>query len=297
MEKKVLKLKKNKQGSFISSLFKDRKNRYLAMFIMMLPFIIAIAVFGSIAFKEGKVLLNLAKGSAPVETKPENIIESMGYILRDNPTDIQKEYFKELKEAIEEEHEEPIDDATIAGMVAKNYIVDFYTWTNKQGKYDVGGIEYIYDGEFENSEHYKENVYLSAKDGFYKYMSTYATQYGKENLLEVEDVSVISKKMPDKYVINEHSSWKQDSDGEWYDYRIDVPYDWFYVQCRWTYKPTDKLTLSKFATSVNLAIIKNKDGVYQIVEASENTINARKGSEEDSAVEETDGIEKESENN
>jgi hypothetical protein len=180
-------------------------------------------------------------------------------------------------------------------MVAKNYVVDFYTWTNKYGKYDIGGLQYIYDGEYENGDHFKDNVYLATRDGFYKYMSTYATQYGKENLLEVENVDVTSKKMPDKYVISEHQSYKQDSEGEWYDYREDIPYEWYYVQCRWTYKPTDKLTLSKFATSVNLAVIKNNKGVYQIVEASENTINARKGSEENSSVEETDGTEEESE--
>lgn len=277
MKRREIKLKE-KSNTGLRGLFADRKKRYLLMLIMMLPFIIAIAIFGSMAYKEGKVVYDLIKGSEKKETKPENVIESMGYVLRDNPTDIQKEYFAELKSAIEDEHETPVDDATIAGMVAKNYVTDFYTWTNKYGKYDVGGMQFIYDGEFENSDHYKENIYLAAKDGFYKYMSVYATKYGKENLLEVESVDVVSRKMSEPYVISEHSAWKQDDNGDWYDYRIDEPYEWYYVQCHWTYKPTDKLTLSQFGNSVNLAIIKDEDGVFYVVEASDKQIEARQSS-------------------
>lgn len=288
MEKKTLKPKKQKK-SFLSGLFQDRKKRYLLMLLLMIPFFIAIAIFGSIAYREGKTLINLAKGNTAVEVKPENIIESMNYTLRDNATDLQKQYFAELKSAVEDTHEEPIDDATIAGMIAKNYIADFYTWSNKYGKYDVGGMQYIYNGEFENTDHYKENVYLKAKDGFYKYMSAYGTQYGKENTLEVTDVQVNSRKMDQPYVISEHSAYKKNDAGEWYDYRVDEPYEWFLVQCNWTYKPT-KLDLNQFATSVNLAVIKSEDGIYSIVEASDGQIKARESSSK-TAEEVTDDAE------
>ena len=288
MEKKMKEIKKEKADVPVSPK-KNKNKKYLLLLLLTIPFLIAIGVFGSIAYREGKSILNLAKGNTVVEVKPENIIESLNYTLRDNPTALQKEYFAELKDAVEEEHEEPIDDATIAGMVAKNYIADFYTWTNKYGKYDVGGMEYIYDGEFENSEHFKENVYLWAKDGFYKYMSSYATKYGKENLLEVTDVQVNSRRMSEPYVISEHSAWVPDDYGDWVDLRKDEPYEWFYVQCSWTYKDTSKLDLSKFAKSINLAVIKRNDGRFEIVEASESTINARKGSEENSTVETSEG--------
>lgn len=292
--KKVL--KKSKKRISLNALMKDKKKRYLLMFLMMLPFIVAICIFGSIAYREGMALINLAKGEK-AETKAENIIESMNYILRDNPTDLQKDYFRQLKKAVEEgvveteEGEVPADDAAIAELVAKNYIVDFYTWTNKRGQYDIGGLGYVYDGEFENGDHFKENVYLQARDGFYKYISVYGTQYGKENLLEVSDVEIVScKKLNTPYVISEHDSYKQDSEGEWYDYRVDVPFDCYAVQCRWTYKENQSLTLSKFANSINLAIIKN-DNRFEIVEASEKTINARTGSEEITSAETTENTE------
>ena len=292
MEEKRLKLKKEKKKVSIRSLFADKKKRYLLMFLMMLPFIIAIAVFSSIAYREVKALSELANGGKG-ETKSENIVESMNYILRDNPTDLQKEYFRQLKKAVEEglveseEGEVPADDLAIASLVAKNYIADFYTWTNKRGQYDIGGLYYVYDGEFENGDHFKENVYLKARDGFYKYISYYGTQYGKENLLEVENVEVTRcEKASSQYQISEHVSYKQDEQGEWYDYRENHGYDFYLATCKWTYKENTVLPMNQFATSVNLGIIK-RDGRFEVIEASESTINARQGQTEQNSADET----------
>ena len=300
MEEKRLKLKRVKKKNKISKLFEDKKKRYLLMFLLMLPFLVAIGVFSSIAYREVKALTDLAKGGQ-TETKKENVVEPMNYILRDNPTDIQKEYFRQLKKAVEEgtyeteDGDVPADDVKIAEMVAKNYVADFYTWTNKRGQYDIGGLCYVYDGEYENGDHFKENVYLNARDGFYKYISYYGTQYGKENLLEVESVEVINcEKSPSQYKISQHVSYKQDEQGDWYDYREDHGYDFYTVKCRWTYKENTSLPMNQFATSVNLGII-NVDGRFEIIEASENTINARTGSKEDSTAETTETVETETE--
>ena len=292
MEKRKLRPKKEKKKSKIRLLFADKKKRYLLMFACMIPFIVAIAIFSSIAYREAKTLMDLASGGQ-AEAKAENIIASANYILRDNPTDLQKEYFAELKEAIE--GEEPADDVTIASLVAKNFVTDFYTWTNKRGQYDIGGLYYVYDGEFENGDHFKENVYLKARDGFYKYISYYGTQYGKENLLEVENVEITRcEKMSSPYYINEHVENRQDAEGEWYDYREDHGYDAYLVNCRWTYKENTVLPMSQFATSINLAII-NKEGRFEVVEASESTINARERTGQDTEAETTEDAETTSE--
>ncbi len=288
MEEKKLKLKKEKKKLNLHALFADKKKRYVIMLVCMLPFLIAIGVFGSIAWKEAKNLMDLAKGTQ-TEIKDENIIQEMNYILRDNPTDLQKEYFAELKAAIEEEPR--ADDETIVSLVAKNYVVDFYTWTNKRGQYDIGGLYFVYDGEFENGDHFKENVFLKARDGFYKYLSTYATQYGKENLIEVENVEVTKcEKLPSQYMISEHISYEQDEQGEWYDYRELHGYDVYAVTCRWNYKENSALPLSQFATSINLAII-NREGRFEIIEASESTINGRSGPQESTADQTTEDTE------
>ena len=273
--KKVRRSSSSRKSSFkLRKLFSNKKTRYWMMLALILPFIVAIFIFARIALTETKSILALAGGGTAVEAKPENIIESMNYILRDNPTDVQKEYFEELKDAIE--GPERADDATIAGLVGKNYVVDFYTWTNKRGQYDIGGFYYIYNGEFTNGDHYRENLFLQARDGFYKYISAYGSQYGKENLIEVDNVEIVSStKMSSPYEISEHIENRQDENGEWYDYREVRSFEGYNVALRWTYKEGCALNLSQFANSINLAVI-NRDGRCVIVEARESAINGRK---------------------
>ena len=272
---KEIKLKQKKQNKIsikkISSLFEDKKKRYINMLLFMLPFIIAIGIFGFVAYKEAKSLINLAKDD--VETKDTHKIESMNYILRDNATELQEEYFTELKNAIENPTEE-ITDEVIAGLVGKNYVADFYTWTNKQGQYDVGGMYYVCSEKNETVK-YKENIYQKARDGFYKYINEYIDEYGSENLLEVASVEVISsKKLDDKYSLYEFIEAIQTGDEAWdviYDY---VDHDAYAVSLRWTYNENTKLNLSDYAKSINLIVIEN-DGRYEIVEASEKTIDIK----------------------
>ncbi len=271
MKEIKLKQKKEKKISIkkISSLFEDKKKRYLYMILFMLPFIIAIGIFGFIAYKEAKSLIELATDE--VETKDTHKIESMNYVLRDNATELQEEYFTELKAAVESDTQDPV---TIAGLVGKNYVADFYTWTNKQGQYDVGGMYYVCSEKNETVK-YKENIYQKARDGFYKYINEYIEEYGSENLLEVASVEVTSaKKLDDKYTLYEFIESIKTGDEAWeviYDY---VDHDAYAVSLRWTYNENTKLNLSDYAKSINLIVIEN-DGRYEIVEASEKTIDIK----------------------
>ena len=246
------------------------------MLLVMLPFIIAIGIFGVIAYKEAKSVLNLTKDDASATVKDENVISSMNYVLRDNATDIHKEYFAEFKNAVESDGG---SDADVAGLVCKNFVADFYTWTNKQGQYDVGGLYYVYNGEDQVGD-YKDALYLQARDSFYKYLSNYINDYGSENLLEVESVTVTkAQKASYDYVINAFKEWvlvEEDEDGKSYDKVYDdFDYDAYDVTCTWTYKENSKFDTSKFAKSMNFLVI-FRDGRFEIVEASEKTINARK---------------------
>lgn len=296
MEEKKIVLKPKKETKIslgkITELFEDKKKRYLFMFLFMLPFLIAIGIFGFITYKEAMNILNVAKGETVI--KNENLIESMNYVLRDNATDVQKEYFKQLKSAIEEGYIEvddqqvAADDLKIVELVAKNYVADYYTWTNKQGQYDVGGMYYVFD-RFNENHKYKVNIYQNARDGFYKYINYYANQYGFENLIEVESVEVTTCKKADyKYKQN---VWTKTLGDENTGYEVvyeDVYFDAYDVTCKWTYKPETSLNLSSFGKSINLLII-NDDGRYEIVESSETRIDER----EDTSNEESDASEDE----
>ena len=264
MEEKEIILKPIKEKknilTKINGLFEDKKRRYLYLALFVLPFLIIMGIFGFIAFRDAKELINLAKGQSVVNE--ENIIRSMNYVLRDNATDVQKEYFAELKQAIEVDN---ASDEVISGLVCKNYIADLYTWTNKQGQYDVSALYYVYTPQ-------KNDIYLQIRDGFYKYLNNYINDYGTKNLIEVESVEVVS------------------TSAATYDYvsaSDEVLSEIFNVTCKWTYVPGSKLDTSKFATQTNF-LVAIRNGRYEIVEASQDTINAKTEVVEEVVEEEAD---------
>lgn len=280
--KKEIKLKAKKKTVFskIHDGFSRKKTRYLLLMLVILPLLIVIGVFGMFLYKEAKNLMELAKGDESTVIKNENVVETMNYRLRDNATEYQKELFAQLKETLESEE---YDDTLAAELVAKNYVADFYTFSNKAGQYDIGGMYYWYD-----EDDSKENAYLDARDGFYKYINYYGNQYGMENLIEVEDIQVTKcVKETDPIELSVHVAYKKDDNGEWYDYRENYSYDTYNVTLNWTYKEGYMPTTGRFATSVNMLIIKRDK--FEIIYTSENPINVRLVKEEaQNAIEDTD---------
>lgn len=271
---------KPKKKSFldkIKDLFEDKKKRYLYMMLFILPFVIAIGVFGFITYREAKTILDLAKSEEQAVKDDNYKISSMDYVLRANATDYQKQLFAELKDAVEVSN---ADDKTLASLVSKNFIADFYTWTNKQGQYDVGGMYYICDSKTEDFK-YNENFYIKARDSFYKYLSKYIKDYGAKNLIEVDNVNVIScSDLGYPYSLYELSDSVLLEDGDVERTYSNVDHNAYYIKLNWTYKPETKLDLSQFATSIDLIVIE-ADGRYEIVEMSEKEIDARQLEEED----------------
>lgn len=260
-----LKQTKEKKKGKLYRLFSDKKKRYLLLPLFLLPIFIAIGVFGYIIYKDASSLLSTATGN--VERKPENVVDGMGYVIRDNATDLQKEYFKELKVAVEGNEEEGIqkaDDQTIAGLVCKNYVADFYTWTNKVSQYDVGGLYYVYQPQ-------RLAVYTQARDGFYKYLSNYLADYGAENLIEVESVEVKSVTKPSfTYTVVDTITDKETTETE----EVTREYkDLYLVRCTWTYKEGSTISTSQMDKSMYFLVTK-RDGVFEILEASTQEIKA-----------------------
>ena len=266
MEKDEIKLKKKvKKRSKLFYLMENKKYRYLLIPLFVLPILIAIGVFGVVIYKDAKNLIDNATGNK--EIKPENIVETMGYVIRDNATDIQKEYFTELRNAVDGDEEQgisPADDATIAGLVCKNYVADFFTWTNKVSQYDVGGMYYVYEPQ-------RKTIYTKARDGFYHYLSNYINEYGADKLIEVEGVEVksVSKanftyKVTDT-IVNTETTESEEVTREYKDLYI--------VKCTWTYKEGSMVSTSSMTKSMNFLVVK-REGRFEILEASNSEIKA-----------------------
>ena len=283
LEENKIKLEPKKKNILdkVNGLFEDKSKRTLYIILFILPFLIAISIFGFVAYREAKNLINLATGNT--ETNSNYLISSMNYTLRGNATEYQQECFAELKSAVET----GADENTIVGLVGKNYVADFYTWTNKQGQYDVGGMEYV-NSEKNDTIEYKSNIYLKARDGFYKYINEYINQYGVENLIEVQNINVTSvTKNPKLYTMYEYIETVQIGEEAWEKVYDNVDHECFNVSLTWAYKPETKLNLSDYATSINLLIIEN-DGRYEIVEASEKEIDVRPAEENEFEFEESE---------
>lgn len=156
------------------------------------------------------------------------------YEISSNATEYQKLLFTELADVLENDG----SPQEYAASVVKNYIADFYTWSNKKGTYDIGGMQYIYQPEI-------VNIYNFAKDYFYRDLSYNITKYGSEALLEVENVDITFS-----------------------DFNVEVEYNGekyqsFYVTATWTYVQKEGFDTSGYQTYSEFSLI-DRDGKYEI---------------------------------
>ena len=225
----------------MKNLFKNPKTRKRNLILAILRFVIIASICGFIAFKSVNSISGNAQGTSKESYKDS--IDSMDYHLRSNATKYQTELFRELTKAIED----GTDKYNIARLVAENYVADFYTWSNKDGTYDVGGMYYVYSPQ-------KTTIYTQARNTYYKYVTYYINQFGAKNLLEVEN---ITSTLGDKVGSYEFEGKKYDS---------------YFVTCEWTYKNEDTFkdismkSGDDFVKKEYFTIIE-KNGRFEIVQA------------------------------
>ena len=225
----------------MKNLFKNPKTRKRNLILAILPFVIIASICGFIAFKSINSISGNAQGTSKESYKDS--IDSMDYHLRSNATKYQTELFRELTKAVED----GTDKYNIARLVAENYVADFYTWSNKDGTYDVGGMYYVYSPQ-------KTTIYTQARNTYYKYVTYYINQFGAKNLLEVEN---ITSTLGDKVGSYEFEGKKYDS---------------YFVTCEWTYKNEDTFkdismkSGDDFVKKEYFTIIE-KNGRFEIVQA------------------------------
>lgn len=227
----------------MKNLFKNPKTRKRNLILAILPFVIIASICGFIAFKSINSISGNAQGTSKESYKDS--IDSMDYHLRSNATKYQTELFRELTKAVDN----GTDKQEIARLVAENYIADFYTWSNKDGTYDVGGMYYVYSPQ-------KTAIYTQARNTFYKYVSYYINQFGAKNLLEVENITSTVD-----------SNGKYEFDGK--------NYDSYLVTCEWEYKNVDtfkdvtKVTNGEYTPFITKEyfLIIERDGRFEIAQA------------------------------
>ena len=151
-----------------------KKNKQI-IYMMLAASLVVVAVMG---FNIIRISLKKSAGSGEVVEKTNtSSMKNDQYVIGNNPTQFQQDEFKKLTEALKGD-----DPLAISEAVVRNFIADYFTWTNKDGNYEVGGLQYIYGPMFTSFQE-------QSRWEFYKDLDLYISQYGRENLLEVTDIT------------------------------------------------------------------------------------------------------------
>ncbi len=218
-----------------------------------------IALFVTLAASVGALLYNASQLKAMEVTAPGGstlatdsaAISNKYYSIGNNPTEIEKTYFAELTEAVEAQ------DAQATGLaVAKCFVTEHYTWTSKDNGYEVGGMSYIFTDDVKRS-----NFENNARWNFYSDLDLYIEQYGRENLIQVKEVTAQMKE-PVNYLLTLQVENPDPTS-------LEVLYEDFYFDgytytVTWTYEPCSVPNMSEFQTSADITVV-NHNGRMEIV--------------------------------
>lgn len=211
-----------------------RINNILLIILMILP----VAVVGAFAANIIRVR-NAETGSGETiedteVEKIENEFKNEYYSIGYNATEVSKQYFRELDDAIKKGTP---DRGEISAALVKCFVSEYYTWTNKDGNYDIGGMQYIYTDRKADFEAY-------TRYNFYSEFDLYYTQFGRDALIEVNDVTINSVSQNSGFVFTNEETGEVTT-LESYD-----------VDASWTYAP---------GTSMDVANIQSH-ALFQVVD-------------------------------
>lgn len=163
---------------------KEKKRKGMPDWLRYLLFtLIVVGVVSLIGYGAFKLLdSGNKKEEKPKEVVKVNEQEIKGYgiFIDDSDTTLYKNEFNALKTNLTGDE---IDYDKYAESVAKMFIIDLYTIKNKINKYDVGGIDFVYESA-------KENYTTNVTDTIYKYVEDDSKGEREQQLPVVKSITV-----------------------------------------------------------------------------------------------------------
>ena len=138
-----------------------------------LKFVLVILLFGVLLY----FILFIVKKQTNGEVSR---IKNYDYLLERRDTKLMEDNFNELNNILQAK---TVDYEKYAEYLSKLFIIDLYTINNKDNRYDVGSVEYVYP------EH-KDNFILKVSDTLYKYVEEKSKR--KQKLPEVANIELKS---------------------------------------------------------------------------------------------------------
>ena len=166
-----------------------KKNKKIIITIVVILVIIGLGVGAYFLFFKSKPSEELANS----EVKIMNKIEGYEYTLDERDTELFKEKFEELKKLLESE---TFEEEEYVSLVSQLFIIDLYTIDNKISKYDVGGLEYVYEPA-------RDSFKGMAIDTIYKNVINNIDKKREQSLptvasITVDDITPSTYEMPDE---------------------------------------------------------------------------------------------------
>ncbi len=180
---------------------KDKKSK-LKLQIFIVSILSVCIVFGVVA-----VMYLKNQGESNPPSVPQPVDDGLNYTLSTNATDKMAEIFGQLEAANQSGDQEK--EMTYA---AAYFATDFFTWSNKTKREDIGGLNYVWPDS-------RQDFASFALRDYYANFTDYANKYGISLLPEV-----------DNYVINGVSESEfrleseEDKDKPCFDISIDITY-------------------------------------------------------------------------
>ncbi len=221
-------------------------------FMVLMSVVVSLVV---IAITGGFYLRTMGKNT---EIDASGIKKDEAYSIRNNATPYQKQLYESLKEAMKEES---VDKNQVAGLVAQNFVADFYTWTNKFRLNDVGGIQFVY-------EPIRASVFAKAQSSTYLDLYYYLNNGGLKKTLEVMHVESTDARAVRMFI--------NDEKGE--EERVDPltqkpvkgkTHEAIQVDVKWEYKDSVVLDTQDYESDATITLIENEKGHFVIVEVAE----------------------------
>lgn len=226
--------------------------------------IICIFIFNIVSVATKKTASGKAQS---LSSETNKTMKNDQYEIGNNPTSVEKEYFQALTDAINSG-----DNEKIAEEVVYNFVSDYFTWTNKDGNYEIGGLQYIYSGSITSFEEW-------SRYNFYSDLDLYISQKGRNNLIQVKEITTDSVSAAPDF----STYYWEDSET-----KTELTFESYEVNVSWTYESNGANT-SNFPTGARFFVI-NNSGRWEIAEFYDNE-SIREWEAENSSSSETETTE------
>lgn len=214
---------------------KSRTKKKISMYLVVSLLVLTAVMIGVLSFNLVNIFMGKTSNGSTVVIDSNSSLKNDQYTIGNNPTDVTIEYFSDLTSSLSEGAAQDI-----ATNVVKCFITEYFTWTNKDGNYEVGGVQYLYGPQYVMYE-------VESRWSFYRDLDLYINQYGRDDLLEVESVRITGAMFGGHFKIG----------GE--------TYESYYIEARWTYKDSKSLNVDEFQQVGYFTVI-NNNGRYEIAQ-------------------------------